>query len=245
MKIKILSWNIWRGKYLNKAVDLLQQNSPDIICLQEIVEKDVDNKRENLAGIIAKKLKYNFVYCRAFTTDRHEIVYDLGNAILSKHQILDSTCFELSGLKDYLKNSETEPRGAIKAIFQFGSRKINVITTHLAYSHELLPSKLRDKQVTKLLKIIEKENTVLTGDFNAEIKNPEIKKLKGKIINANNGKSMPTWSVSPTNYKGFEIRGLKYQIDHIFVSKDITIKQFKVIKTKASDHLPVMAVLEI
>jgi exonuclease III len=61
MKLKILSWNIWCGTYLDEVIKFLKIADSDIIALQEVAE---DN-RGNISEIIAKELGYKYVY----TTD--------------------------------------------------------------------------------------------------------------------------------------------------------------------------------
>ncbi|RJQ26529.1 hypothetical protein C4577_03425 [Candidatus Parcubacteria bacterium] len=248
MKIKILSWNIWRGKHLEDAIEYLRRQDADIIGLQEVIEKDAGGKRENLAEIIAGELGYNFFYCKAFTTDRHTPSYDIGNAVLSRYKIEASACHTLSDLEDYEGDSATEPRGVIEAHFKFGDKILKVFNTHLSYSFKLLPSRLRAKQIDRLVSLLgDTVSMILVGDFNAEVKGGgELEKINEKLILADNEEVLrPTWSVYPVNYKGFKVEGLKYRIDNIFVSKDIKVEMFNVEKSKASDHLPISAVIEV
>jgi len=54
MKIKVLSWNIWCGTYLEEVIKFLKKADADIIALQEV---SID-ERGNLSEIIAKRLGY-------------------------------------------------------------------------------------------------------------------------------------------------------------------------------------------
>lgn len=252
MQIKVLSWNIWKGKDLSGVIEFLQNSNADIISLQEVLEKDSENPdligkngRMNMAKLIAGELKYDCIYCKVFTTDRHKEIYDIGNAILSKHKIEKSACFELSGLKDYKKSSETEPRGMTWADITIGNRTLKTLNTHLAYSHELKPFNLRQNQINKLLEQIDTKNTILFGDFNTTPHNGELDEILKVLQNTDPDPVKPTWSVYPTNYKGFIINGLEYRIDNIFVSRDIKVKKFKIENSHSSDHLPISAILEI
>ena len=58
MKVKILSWNIWCGTYLDEVTEFLKNANADIIALQEVVE----DERGNLVEIIAKELGYKYVH---------------------------------------------------------------------------------------------------------------------------------------------------------------------------------------
>ncbi len=63
--------------------------------------------------------------------------------------------------------------------------------------------------------------------------------------NTDDKQTEPTWTVYPFDYKGFKETELKYRLDHIFVSKDLNVHDFKVIQSKGSDHLPVLATVNI
>jgi len=245
MKIKVLSWNIWKGKYLDNVIRFLKENDADIIGLQEVTEEDTTEGRRNLAKIIAKSLDYNYAYFKAFTTDRHEKVYDYGNAILTKHQIENPNYYFLSDLSDYKKDAETEPRIAGIAEININDKRVKIVNVHLAYSHELRSSKMRIKQIENLTKLINSNKTILMGDFNASNFSGEMNMVNEIVKNADQNSDKPTWSVFPTNYKGFEVKGLDYRIDHIFVSKDVKVMDFKVEESTASDHLPISATIEI
>lgn len=45
--------------------------------------------------------------------------------------------------------------------------------------------------------------------------------------------------------KSFEETELKWKLDYIFTSKDIKIKETKVVDTKYSDHLPILIVIKL
>lgn len=241
MRVKIISWNIWKGKNLNGVIEFLAKEKADIVGLQEVTEKESGTKKINLASEIAKKLGYKFIYCKAFTTDRHVPVFDIGNAILSKFEPKNSKCIFLSDINDYRGDSQTEPRGAVKTEFNIDNKNLTVLNVHLSYSDKLRSSDLRMKQTDRLIKLVKDQNTILLGDFNACPESPEVKQISKVIRNADKGSSLSTWSVYPVNYKGFKVDGLKYRIDHIFVSDNIKIEKFSVGSSKASDHLPLIA----
>lgn len=244
MKIKLLSWNIWHGKYLKEVIEFLKKADADIIALQEVVETE-EPKKENQAEIIAQALGYNFVFFKAFTTERHHPSYSQGNAILTKFKIKESKGVFLSDLSHYRGNAETEPRIALETHLEIAGEKLQVINTHLAYSHELKPSEMRHRQLNKLLTLIDKEKAVLMGDFNSTPETEVIKKVEEVLVNADPKSNQPTWSVFENEYHGFKVKGLEYRIDYIFVSPDISVETFKIEDTKASDHLPVSSIIEV
>lgn len=230
MVVKVLSWNIWAGKNLDKVIEFLSQVDADIIGLQEVKVQNGQNDAEE----IAKKLKANFFYCKTFTDDRHSVpTYQLGNAILTKFTIEKSVCHELSSLELYRKSSETEPRTAVEVNLHINGngKSLNLFSAHLAHSPRLRPSKMRDIQLNNLLKHLSNPLTILMGDFNSQPDSEIIKKLGKILINTDKDPIKPTMN--------------DMRIDYIFVSKDITVKRFRILGSDASDHLPILAEIEV
>lgn len=244
MRVKIISWNIWKGTFLTKAIRFLKKEKVDIICLQEVKGESKDNNND--AAKIAAALSFNFIYFEAFTTDRHIPAFSMGNAILSRFEIKKGQRIYLSNLSAYKKSAETEPRIAVIADINAGRKSLTVINTHLAYSENCLSSQARKRQVDKLSGTLRKKNLVLAGDFNAGFNNPDIKKLSQALISADKNDNKPTWSIYKKADKRFSRENLKYKIDHIFVSPDLKVESFEVKRNIfASDHLPVIAAIKI
>jgi endonuclease/exonuclease/phosphatase family metal-dependent hydrolase len=240
MDISLVTWNIWKGVHLPKVIQKLQELKSDIICLQEIIEQeDRSRKRVNSAHEIAKALNYNYIYCKSFTTDRHTPVFDLGDAILSKFPIINSTCHTLSSMHDYKGSSVTEPRNAIEVEVAIEGTKLTLITTHLGYSEGFTESDIRTQQTEKLLQLLTKEKTVLAGDFNSLPHSPVITKISQILENTDPEMSKPTYTaMKDQNHK-------QDRIDYIFTSKDIKKKSFEILESDASDHFPVKALVTI
>lgn len=242
MKLKFLSWNIWHGKYLDKIIEFLSENDPDIISLQEVNESETDG---NIAEQIADKLGYQYVYCNAFETDRHKIVYKMGNAVLSKYEITSSACHFLSEMDKYENSAETEPRVAAEVSIKINNETIRVFAVHLAYSYKFQESEMRNLQVKNLIKLLPGEKTVLMGDFNSHPDGEAVRQINKILANADQNLDKPTWTVYPFDYKGFVETKLAHRIDYIFVSPDIKVRSFKVEDSDGSDHLPISAVIEV
>lgn len=240
MQLKVMSWNIWHGKYLDQIIRDIKKINPDIIGLQEVIQSP---KIENIAKQIADNLSYEFAYCKAFLTDRHTPSYEQGNAILSKYKLVKSECYFLSDPKFYKKDTETEPRVAIKTEVQINNKLLSVVTTQLAHTHNFEDSEIRQLQVKNLLKLVPSRGAVLMGDFNSLPDKDEVKKVTQTLKDADSF-SNPTWCVYPKESECGR-RGLKYRIDYIFVGKDIEVKEFKIGDSKASDHLPIFALLKV
>jgi endonuclease/exonuclease/phosphatase family metal-dependent hydrolase len=235
MKLKVLSWNIWQGKYLDKVKEILKEQDCDILALQEIVESP---DRENIAKSIANDLGYEYVYHRAFTDDRHGKSYDLGNAILSKFPIKSSEHITLSREDDYKGDSLTEPRRACKAQLKIKGKSLTILSVHLGYSRGEELTEVRKKQLESLTTVLKPTNFILMGDFNSVPESPITKKLNSMLVNTDkSSKFTKTDYSTPGNPQ--------FRIDYIYTSPDIKALSSEIIQTDASDHKPLIATLEV
>ncbi len=241
MQFKVLSWNIWGGYFIDLpgVVKLLQKEKPDIIGLQEVKENGVNQAKQ-----IADKLGLNLHDFRAFTTDRHKSVYSLGNSILAKFPITKKESIFLTDLSYYKQNWETEPRGLVKTSINIKGKVLTILTLHLAYSKDFQPSEMRKKQLNTLLKHLTSKATILMGDFNSLPNSAEIKLIEKKLKNSDPKAKEKTWKARSRENPKVKLNP-KYRIDYIFVSPDIKVSDFKVIKDYSSDHFPIMATIQI
>lgn len=238
MEIKVVSWNIWQGKHLPEIIDFLQGSNADIIGLQEVIEKD----STNTAQIIADKLGYQCAYYQAI--DKTRLGFPQGNAILSRYSIKNSVGHLLSDPDLYQGTAETEPRVAVEMTLSIASSSLMVFTTHLAYSHMFQESQFRDLQVKNLIRLLPGNKAVLMGDFNSHPDSRYMKDLNQVMRNADPELAKPTWTVYPFDYEGFKETKLKYRLDYIFTTKDLSTHDFEVGRSMGSDHLPVSAIIE-
>ncbi len=230
--MKIVSWNIWKGKYFKQIIMDLKKLDADIIGLQEVKVYEENNKNQNIAEMISRKLNYQYIYCKSFTTDRHTPSFEIGNAILSRYPIISSKCHILSTLKEYKGSAETEPRTAVEIKIKFSTKELTVFNTHLGYSSDLSDTLLQKEQIHKLINVLPNKTTVLMGDFNALPQSEIIRKIEEKMANTDDILQTPT--------RIEEKEGLRKEvrIDYIFTSKDMTFSNFQIHETSASDHRP-------
>jgi endonuclease/exonuclease/phosphatase family metal-dependent hydrolase len=252
MKLKILSWNIWCGTYLDEVIKFLETADADIIALQEVA---ID-ERGNIGEIIAKKLGYEYAdaigmdlplrYLPGQKSDDKKIIR-FGNAILSKHKILNSKVIELT---------KEDKRVAIRANIKIGNAILDVFSIHLKHIHVIPPElqvkndyerslRLQNLQTDNLIGLASKEKTIIMGDFNALSESIIIKKMNSVLQNTDKNSNTPTWSVYKEGCIGCLIEDVKYKLDYIFTTRDIKTNSFKVEESKGSDHLPISTVIEI
>ncbi len=239
MKLKLLSWNIWGGTHLDEVVRFLQSADADIVALQEVVEIETGNTAE----IIAKELGYEYTHGihmhlpRKFLPNHaeQEGTLKFGTALLSKYPIVKSESFDLS---------PEASRIATRATMLIDGRMIHVVSLHLKHSHYQQPLAIQDIQVKNLLSTLSTEHTIVMGDFNAVPESSVIQKMCESLIQTD-AVNTPTWPLYTEGCSCAEGSEPKYKIDYIFITKDMQVVSSETGSTKASDHAPISATVEI
>lgn len=231
MELKILSWNIWYDGDSEKVNEFLENFGADIIGLQEV--RRIDG-RVQLSKRLTFELAYEYVYYPVFNIEKNGQTVEVGNAIVSKYPIVKSVVHNLS---------KEENRLAIEAEISVDGKTFHIFCTHLFHTHQK-PSEIQDEQEENLIKVLPRENTILMGDFNALPDSNVVKRVSEVMINADS-QLLPTWSIYPEGCEVCKPEGVAYKLDNIFLSRDLKTNSFEVESSKASDHLPISAIVEI
>ncbi|KKW45887.1 MAG: hypothetical protein UY98_C0035G0005 [Candidatus Kaiserbacteria bacterium GW2011_GWA2_58_9] len=226
MELKVLSWNIWLDGDIDAVVGCINDADADIIGLQEVIPERPANVLKSL-----EKMGYMNVFSKVMESRNAGL--DMGNAIFTKHKILEHKTHVLS---------DTERRLAEQAVINIGGKIFDVFNTHLLHTHQKY-SPIQNMQIEKLISLLPRERTIAMGDFNATPDSDTIQKMSKVLVNTDPSNA-PTWSVYPEGCKTCNPQSIDTRLDYIFVSKDLQAHSPVVMQSKASDHLPISAVIE-
>ncbi len=163
--MKLISINIEKDAHLEKIFSFIQKESPDVLCLQEVYESDL-NGFENLG------------YSCAYQPNSFRIVGDLtkseGVALCSKHGIHNERSWYYRNADSPLmlfdpKNvSSTIKYGLIYGDVNFEGDTFTIATTHFTWTpNGSEPSREQIDDTEKFLSYVSKiEPHVVCGDFN-------------------------------------------------------------------------------
>lgn len=224
-QVKLISWNIWGGVFLPEIIRYLIDAKAGIVALQEAEESGVTNTAE----IIAKELRYSFVYTRSMEYEWEGKMTNRGNAVLSKFPIIGSTPHLLSGAKQ---------RTAMQADIRMHNHILHVVSVHLVHTGD------QESQTEQLLSVVPNNNTVIMGDFNAVPYSKTIERMRA-VFRDTDQKDLPSWCLYPDGPGESKPNKVISKYDYIFVSEDLPANSFAVGDTKGSDHLPVSVMLEL
>ena len=230
--IRVMTYNIHVGVGMDKKLDLariagvINAQHPDLVGLQEV---DRGVERTQRIDEIARMTKMDYAF--AFNLRYQGGQY--GVAILSRYPI---SSFDH---RLYKNTREAERRGFIRAEVKINGRMVNFVTTHLDYQYE-------DGRV-----------------FEAEQLLAALRDVKGPLIIVGDFNDVPTggaYQLAREQFadgwieSGASDQGLSYpadkpakRIDYILSRRTDRIRTKKAwtVSTLASDHVPVVADLEI
>lgn len=239
--IKVMSYNIHIGNPPSKPageVDLIATakaingEKPDLVALQEV---DVHTTRSGAtlhqAKELAKLTGMHYFFAKAIDRSGG----DYGVALLSRFPILSSSVHALP-VEDG-SGAELRAAGIIEVEFAQG-QKVVFVSTHLDH----LTDKNRELQSRELMRVLApfaQSPIIIGGDFNMDPQNGNWS-LYEEGFKMGCGNTCP-----PTFPAGRPITTIDYILLNRAASSKFTVKDYYTVSERyASDHLPLVAVLE-
>jgi endonuclease/exonuclease/phosphatase (EEP) superfamily protein YafD len=202
----------YRNAQYERVIGLMRTQRPDVAVLSEIT----DNWR---VGLQALRAEYPY---EVFTGAGRSS----GVLLLSRWPIERSTVVDFGPL--------TEP--AVLAHLNVGGRTLNVLGVHLSWPMGAEVSAHRNQQL-KMITVLARATPaplVVLGDFNITPWSPRFRDMvsaSGLAPAAGSG-WQPTWPV--------HLGAAGIQIDHVLVSRDVSVRAFERGEAVGSDHWPVL-----
>lgn len=226
VKMKFMTYNVHSCIDMNKknslkgVTEVIKKEKPAVVGINEIESFSPRTRFANQPKRLAASRDMLFTYG---PTLKLGPIGFFGNALLSRYPIYESSNHRLPGSR--------EPRCCLRTRLRVQEGYITVFSTHLGLNREE-----RFSQIAELSRLVSQEKypIVLMGDFNCGTDQlaPLYKMLTdtGKLFGA-----APTYPYdNPID-----------RIDYILVSKEIKCKNVYIPYSEASDHLPVIADLEL
>lgn len=257
--MKLISLNTWGGKLLDPLLDFIKEksNDTDIFCFQEIFsggegDKKVKDIEPNLLDKISALLpNYDFHYQPGATPYRHGP--GIVKEIIKEKPLVGTATFIRKDIK--ILNWEgflTYPE-EMKKEFPFDLEGAGILLNidarkdgkefSIANIHGLWGGGPKDDSLARLFqsrRVLDclrgkKGAKILIGDFNLRPDTESISMIEKEMWNLIQESKIQT--TRNHYYEGME----KYQdyiADYCFVSKDLKLKDFKVLPDEISDHQP-------
>lgn len=233
--LRVMCYNIHHGEGLDKKVDLeriaklILEQKADIVALQEVdrgvartAQRDLPDELSKLTGM-AVSFERNIIYQGG----------DYGNAILSRFPIKSAKNTHYKMLR------AGEQRGVLQLVIDVRGRDVLFLNTHIDYRPDDAERFLNMDEVKAIIETAGKMPVILCGDFNSTPESRTIAKVKTFLSD--------TWELVGKG-DGFTIPVLKpnKRIDYIWISRPaLEPLSMEVLRSEASDHLPVIAELRL
>jgi endonuclease/exonuclease/phosphatase family metal-dependent hydrolase len=228
-----MTYNIHVGVGMDKKLDLqriadvINAAHPDLVGLQEVDRgvKRTEGKDEIAELAAMTRMEYAFAPNLDYQGGKY------GVAILSRFPIKNTEH------RMFENKREAERRGMLRVEVEVNGKRLNFVTTHLDY--QFADGRLFEAE--QMLKFIAdvKGPMIVVADLNDEPAGSAYQLMRTKFDDA--------WSACCGEGFSYPADRPAKRIDHIFYRSRAGTRAKKswVIETVASDHIPVMAELEI
>lgn len=243
--VSVVTLNIWHDRdpwsaRMDYMVLELRRLDPDVIGLQEVLQHE---SLPNQAETIARELGLDWYFSSVDPEDRPR---RYGNAILTKHRVLQRNWKALTPLDDY--------RNVAHARIAIGGTEVDVYNTHLHHTGE--GSAIRREQIEGLLAFVRTTRgsgpVILLGDFNTPTDSPEMRLLDAAYADAFGSIHTDPAARARTTLNP-QLGHTPRRIDHIYFERgrfvplaaDILLEEPDEAGVWASDHFGVIARLRV
>lgn len=254
MKLKVLSLNLYEGKLIENAINFIQQEDPDIFCLQEVFNGRATNLSKGYRSLELLKTAFpNFHYYFSpellCITDEGKI--DIGNVIFSRFSITEkSTHFFNIPYGEYPKDAPNgdwskDPHNLQHCEVKILGDTLNIFNAHgvWGFDGDDNPDRLFMSRVI-VNQIKDRKKIILVGDFNVKPNTETIRNIEKHVTSLFNEALTTSFNLVHKNL----VKSPGYAtavVDMFFVSQDIQIVNKKVPANDVSDHLPLICELKV
>lgn len=254
MNLKVVQVNIFRGKYLDELIAFLKEQKADIIIAQEVTGYGANlykDKKADTFKMVAGALGYKAVLDKVtkFSDDKDAF---FANAIFSKYPIVNTRVVSFKEFRDlaldgelgHPKYNRLTARHMIDAVVDLGRVKVHAISVHGIWTAPPTDNEDTLGEARKIVDYIQSlgndEPFLIGGDFNMPLGSKTIDIVSGAANNLLIGSGVKGTLNPAVHYLGKNLL-----IDFIFTSKHFKKISLEVPQVTVSDHLPVVAELEL
>ncbi len=251
-KIKFIQVNIFKGKYLDTLVDFLRKEKPDFVSMQEVSSGWMNlgtDKTLNLFEYLKAELGYYGAFCNDFKMIAHPESVQ-GNVVLSRYPISSNQQVILSAFRPITDEEFVDPaifpqlpRSILDATVDISGRQIHVLSVHGAWTAPPIDTPETLRQADLIKKHLEglSEPFIMGGDLNTTPDKQVIGQISKAANNLVTGSDIK-YTTHPTVHK---IAPRALLVDYIFASPEFKKIRIDAPEILVSDHLPVVAELEL
>jgi Metal-dependent hydrolase len=232
--IKVMTFNVhsainWYGHLdLDGLTEFIRGCDPDIVGLQEVdLAWSGRTSFYDIPSELAQRLHKYYAFSSSL---EHNNGY-FGNLILSKFPIAQQWTCLLPGT--------LEQRSLAFVQLLIGGERVNFLTTHLGLSVED-----RLQQAGRIIEFINEVSgpLIMTGDFNGGDSDPAVAQLRQNFFDL---QGMSEYKANGTFRSKNGMVNVASKMDYILATPEFSFLKLQVVDNYISDHLPLIAELEL
>lgn len=253
MTLKVISLNIWHGKFLYKVIDYLKAENADLVLLQEVYNGHDPNLAEAYRSmqILTEQLGYlsaDYGYAYTELTDFGAVEH--GNAVFSKFPFITSEMVYMNppvkaGFEyhDIPEHWPLLPSPLQEVVVETAQGDLNVFNMHGPWDldGDSFSERRRRMQQTIVRATQGITNVILAGDSNAKTSNEALTGLEPRLTSVFGHELISTFNMRHKDNPGYATAA----VDVAFVSPNIKIRAKECPDVDISDHLPLVVTLDI
>ena len=242
--MKITQLNVWQGRMPRALMRFFEHERPDIICLQEVFDSDVDipypDRMFDILARIKQAAGLEYVYFSpTFSIEVTGETAFHGNAILSRYPLITTETIQIEQnfIKHMtVKNKTNNIRNLQITQLDINGRIWTIANHHAHHSIDPLGDDMSVDKMQKVAEILRRKGTplVLCGDLNITAESPAMRVFDGWLDDLIRAQSNVTTTLARVNVDRDVV------CDHVLVSDDVIVDDFKVSNALISDHYPLI-----
>lgn len=230
MSMKMVSINIEGQKHLDTVRDFLTKENPDIVCLMEVCEEDLDS------------LLFNYLY-RVFGANfKLKTGEVIGVALASSQPIAHSTIFYADNKAE--DDIPLKSLGGHRPVMVGGeTRGVKIGAVHFTWTPRMSESVQQQQDLDRLMAHLDNQEMILCGDFNIPRGNATYQKLAAKYRDniPTSVKSTIDWELHRAKREGRE--KFEVVVDYIWSTPGYIVSEVRV-ESGVSDHCAIVCEID-
>jgi endonuclease/exonuclease/phosphatase family metal-dependent hydrolase len=253
LALKVVCLNMWHGgsHFDHEPIEFLKSENADIVLLQEVnAATDASYKPGyRTMQVLRERLGYEYDdFALAFLDIQPDARVEQGNAVFSKFPISSRDVVFLNepyGEREARRPElfPSTPRNVQHLALDTPAGEVNVFNFQGVWDLDGDNYSDRRKTMSKVLlaMVRDKPNVILAGDTNAKATNPAMVALESELKSVFGTSLTTTFNMQHKTNPGYATA----PVDLMFVSPDIEIAKAECLDINVSDHLPLVATLNL